>query len=103
MWLLTKVLHDMCDGRVRRIYIPYGRGRFIWVEPHHCIFWERLKALFPKWRSNAEKYHAILTESIVCPEFDRVEDLVSWLVETMGLPNGFKKLLMLEVVSRGCC
>ncbi|RLI42739.1 hypothetical protein DRO59_03150 [Candidatus Bathyarchaeota archaeon] len=102
MKMLTKVLQDRCGTEVRRISIPYGRGRFVWVEPNHYNFWRRFKTLFPNWCSNAKKNHAVSTES-VCPEFDQVEDLISWLVETMGLPNGFRKLLMLEVVSRECC
>ncbi|RLI42720.1 hypothetical protein DRO59_03285 [Candidatus Bathyarchaeota archaeon] len=95
---MTKVLRDRCDERIRRAYVTYGgKGRFIWVVPNHYNFWRRFKATFSNWCLSAKKNHVVTTES-VCPEFSQVEDLISWLVETMGLPSGLKKLLMLELV-----
>lgn len=97
MRLLTRVLREC--GRVDRAYIARnGCCWYIWVEPYHLEFWESFKIKFPVWSSNVLRYRTRVCpmDGVACPEFDRVEDLISWLTETMGLPDGFKRLLMLD-------
>ena len=98
--ILTRVLARATpDVRVTAARIarwPTEGLYFINVYPVHVEYWMRFKEIYPHWKQVAVNYN-VAKLLCPCPEFNTEEDLVSWLIDVLGLTRGVKSLLRLAL------
>jgi len=101
MQMLTRVL----SRAVPEVYVEHARVSdytrsglfFIHVLPDHCGYWRRFKKKYPSYVRSAQKRNARKVSGIYCPEFRSPCLLIDWLSEVLGLTEGERKLLLLDV------
>lgn len=89
--LLREVSDDVQKALVARVWTS---EYYIKVEPHPCEFWEVFKLKFPDWIVCVKQYK-VSTFPYCTLLFYTVEDLVGWLLDTIGRPE-VRGLLLLE-------
>jgi len=92
VWVLRKAVPS---AKVNSAYISRTllRGYYIWVEPHHALFWRAFKDRYPSWRRCASELGSDMQG--ICPLFKTERQLVLWLCQTLSLPDGVADLLIL--------
>jgi len=107
--VLTTILsHAVTDTRSKptSVVVRTLWGRYwIWVVPSYGCYWGCFKRTYPHWKRVACKYK-VLESSLVpfesCPVFRAKEDLINWLADTLGLSQGERRFIQLDVAVRTC-
>ncbi len=97
--ILSRAVPDVHVESATLTRAPTGHY-WIRVEPDHGKYWERFGRKYP--------YHKLVAcarfvggwdlTHYRCPEFRSKEALIDWLVDTLGLSQGERKLLELSLL-----
>jgi len=103
--VLTHILsHAVPEIRVEQAQIACWivdeqSAYFIVVHPDHIEYWLNFHKRYPQYKHLALKHGAGRhTLGYCCPEFPTRGDLISWLADTLDLPQGERNLLRLVEV-----
>ena len=96
--VLTPVLaRAVPEVRVESVVLTKTLTGHYWIRvvPEHYEYWERFKRKYPHCerlaRARSVEEWSLTYRS--CPEFHSKEDLLGWLVDTLDLTRGERKLL----------
>ena len=94
--ILNRAVQGICVKHARLDNQTDDGLFFILVQPDHFRYWERFKVKYPKCARLARKRGAVIFDRF-CPEFRSPYVLIDWLSEVLGLTDGTRKLLLLDV------
>jgi len=98
MSILSHAVPGACIDSVEISCVRYRSGTwfYIYVTPDQSGYWKRFRERYPDCTRLARKRNARVHE-VVCPEFCSRDALTDWLSEILGLTDGERKLLLLDV------
>jgi len=99
--ILSRAVSGVQDVRIDSVKISHvqyhSETRFyIYVLPDQSGYWKRFKKKYPECIRLAWERNAIV-QDVACPEFCSRDVLIDWLSEILGLTDGERKLLLLDV------
>ena len=97
MSIISRAVPDACIDSVEISCVRYRSGTwfYIYVTPDQSSYWKRFRERYPECTRLAWKRNAYV--HTVCPEFCSRDALIDWLSEVLGLTDGERKLLLLDV------
>jgi len=101
--MLTRILsRAVPEVRVESATLTRAPTGHYWirVEPDHGKYWRRFGRKYPHHKLVACARFVGEWDSVYynCPEFCSKEALIDWLVDTLGLTQGERKLLRLSLL-----
>jgi len=102
-FLLSRAIPDV-SIRSARISRWAWREYLLVVDPHHATFWDRFRMRYPYCRRLAFEHGANRdsVDNCFCPTFPTREHLIDWVLDTLDLPLGERRLLRFYVRCGGC-
>ena len=100
-YILSRAVSGVRDARIDSVEISCVRYRtdmrfYIYVLPDQSGYWKRFRERYPDCTRLARERNAKV-HNAACPEFCSRDALIDWLSEVLGLTDGERKLLLLDV------
>jgi len=98
MYIITRAVPGACIDSVEISCVRYRTGAwfYIYVPPDQSGYWKRFRERYPDCTRLARERNAKV-HNAACPEFCSRDALIDWLSEVLGLTDGERKLLLLDV------